>query len=110
MKNIRMAKGWTLVGTNAMDFGDTKTRRDKIRRQQRFDKAIRNLTVRSAEKMEEDAEKSYKERSVENDKLLKAYADKKLKSKAAIKKAKALKKRADKKEKNDVVTEAVVTA
>ena len=110
MKTMRMPKGWTLVGTNAMDYGDTNTKQDKIRKQQRFDRAIRNITKRTAEQMEKDSEKSYAEQTVENNKLLRAYKDKKLKSKAAIKKAQALKKRADKKEKKNNEAEAVATA
>lgn len=106
---MRMPKGWVLVGTNAMEYGDTETRREKIRRQQKFDNAIRNITKRSAEKMEEDSEKSYKAQVAENEKLLQAFKDKKLKSKAAIKKAKALKKRADKKDKENNI-EVVATA
>ena len=106
---MRMPKGWVLVGTNAMEYGDTKTRREKIRRQQKFDNAIRNITKRSAKKMEEDSEQSYKAQVAENEKLLQAFKDKKLKSKAAIKKAKALKKRADKKDKENNI-EAVATA
>lgn len=92
-----MAKGWSLVGTNAMEFGDTRTReekrRDAARQNRAFNRLMATTKVRSFEKMVEDAEKSYNAKQSENAALLQAFADKKLKSKALIKQAKALKKR-----------------
>lgn len=91
-----MAKGWKLVGTNAMEFGDTRTReekrRDSARQTRTFNRLMATTEVRSYEKMVEDAEKSYNAKQVENAALLQAFADKKLKSKALIKRAQGLKK------------------
>lgn len=92
-----MAKGWNLVGTNAMEFGDTRTRdekrRDAARQNRTFNRLMATTKVRSYEKMVEDAEKSYNAKQTENAALLQAFAEKKLKSKALIKQAKALKRK-----------------
>ena len=93
---MRMSKGWTLVGTNAIGFGDTETKRERIKRMQKFDIAIHNLSKRSEEEMKEDAEKTFLSKRADDVQLLQAFNEKKLKSKAAIKKAKALRKRANK--------------
>ena len=42
MKNLRMPKGWTLVGTNALDFGNTETKAEKNKRFHKFNNLIRN--------------------------------------------------------------------
>lgn len=110
-----MAKGWNLVGTNAMEFGDTRTkdekRRDAAQRNKAFNRLMATTKVRSFEKMVEDAEKSYNIKQAENAALLQAFADKKLKSKALIKQAKALKKKqADNKAAKAQAKKAVATA
>lgn len=96
---MRMPAGWTLVGTNDLSFESTETKRDKVRREQKFRNAIHNIVERSIEQMQEDSEKSYSAQKDTENKLLQAYNDKKLKSKNLIKKAKSLKK-----EKNAVAT------
>ena len=90
-----MAKGWTLVGTNASEFGDTRTREEKrqdaARQSKAFNRLMAKTNVRSYEKMIEDAEKAYNAKQAEDAALLQAFADKKLKSKALIKQAQGLK-------------------
>lgn len=90
-----MAKGWKLVGTNASEFGDTRTRGEKLRysaKQARmFDKAIRTTEKLSYEKLVEEADKCYEIRQAENAALIQALDDNKLKSKNLIKKAQFLK-------------------
>ena len=41
-----MSSKWKLVGSNALNFGDTETKQDKIHRFQRFAAAIRKLEQR----------------------------------------------------------------
>ena len=92
---MRMPKGWMLVGTNAIEYGDVETKYDKMRRQRKFENAIRKLNKRTEEQMEKDSEKAFNAK-VENDsKLLQAFKDKKVKSKEAIKLARELKKQAE---------------
>ena len=103
MKNMRMPVGWTLVGTNDLGFGNTETKMEKIKREQKFDKAIHNIVERSIEKMQEDAEKTFLARTNEEAQLLQAYEEKKLKSKELIKKVELLKKH-NKKDEDAVAT------
>lgn len=110
-----MAKGWNLVGTNAMEFGDTRTRdekrRDTARQTKAFNRLMAKTKVRSFETMVKDAEKTYNAKQAENAALLQAFADKKLKSKALIKQAKALKKKqAENKSAKAQAKKAVATA
>lgn len=93
---MRMPKGWTLVGTNAIGYGDVETKRERIKRMQKFDTAIHNFSKRTEEEMKEDANKTFLSKKENNAQLLQAFNEKKLKSKIAIKKAKALKKKANK--------------
>ena len=110
-----MAKGWNLVGTNAMEFGDTRTRdekrRDTARQTKAFNRLMAKTKVRSFGDMVKDAEKTYDAKQAENAALLQAFADKKLKSKALIKQAKALKKKqAENKSAKAQAKKAVATA
>ena len=41
-----MSSKWKLIGSNALNFGDTETKQDKIHRFQRFAAAIRKLEQR----------------------------------------------------------------
>lgn len=110
-----MAKEWILVGTNASEFGDTRTRKEKRKDAARQNKAFNHLmaktNVRSYEKMIEDAEKAYNAKQAEDAALLQAFADKKLKSKTLIKQAQELKrKRSEKKAVKAQAKKAVATA
>ena len=95
-----MAKGWKLVGTNALEFGDTRTReekrRDAAKQARAFDKAIRTTKRLTYEQLVEAADKRYEAKRAEDAALLQAFNDKKLKSKALIKRAQALKKKVKK--------------
>lgn len=93
MKTMRMPKGQTLVGTNALEFGNTETRQERIRRERKFTNAIRNVKSQSVEDMKKESNELFDAKNAENAQLLQAFKDKKLKSKALIKKAKALKKK-----------------
>lgn len=92
-----MAKEWKLMGTNAVEFGNTRTkdekRKDFMRKTKRFNRLMATTKVRSYDKMVEDVEKSYNTKIKENADLLQAFADKKLKSKTLIKQAQGLKKK-----------------
>jgi hypothetical protein len=93
MENLRMPKGWTLVGTNRLDFGETKTREEKLKKDHKANNILRNtLTCKKLTDIAEDTEKAYKEREENRNNLLKAYNDNKLKSKRLIKEAEAYKK------------------
>ena len=110
-----MAKGWSLVGTNALEFGDIRTREEKrqgaARQSKAFNRLMAKTNVRSYEKMIEDAEKAYNAKQAEDAALLQAFADKKLKSKALIKQAQGLKrKQSEKKAVKAQAKKAVATA
>ena len=92
MKTMRMPKGWTLVGTSLIGYGDTETKEEKIKRMKKFDNVINNLQKRSIEDMEKDADDSYEKNTAYKAQLFNAFNEKKLKSKALIKEAKILKK------------------
>ena len=112
MKTMRMSKGWTLVGTNALEFGNTETRQERIRRERKFNNAINNAKSITVEEMKKESEKLCDAKNAENVQLLQAFKDKKLKSKALIKKAKALKKKEKEAEKKtaEATSAKVVTA
>lgn len=110
-----MAKGWTLVGTNASEFGDTRTREEKRRDAARQSKAFNCLMaktkMRSYEEMVKDAKKAYNTKQAEDAALLQAFADKKLKSKGLIKQAQRLKReQSEKKAVKAQAKKAVATA
>ena len=84
---------WTLVGTNALGFGDQETKEQKARRMQKFDNMIRNTNVKTEEELKKDADKAFKAEQERKDALVAAYDAKKLKSKDAIKEARAIKRK-----------------
>lgn len=61
MKNLRMPKGWTLVGTNALDFGNTETKAEKNKRFHKFSNLIRNTRSLKLDELIEEGEKAYLE-------------------------------------------------
>lgn len=107
-----MPKGWTLFGTNALEFGNTETRQERVRREARFANAIRNTPVNkmTEEEAKEHSEKLFEAKQMSNAQLLQAFKEKKLKSKKLIKKAKALKKEQEKKQKENTATAAQAMA
>lgn len=93
-----MAKGWKLVATSALDYGNTETRQEKIRRFHKFDNLIRNTLTEKEEILRKQSEKRFLKAKAEEEQLLQAFRDKKLKSKALIKRAKALNRKLNKAE------------
>ena len=110
-----MAKEWSLVGTNASEFGDFRTReekrRDIARRTNGFNRLMAVTEIRSIEKMIKDSEKTYNVKQAEDAALLQAFAEKKLKSKTLIKQAQNLKrKQSEKRIVKEQAKKAVATA
>lgn len=92
MKNEkRMPKGWTHVSTNT-NFVKAETRMKR----QDVNKVIKNIKSKSYEDLQKEANEAYMAAETRKTNLLQAYEDKKLKSKALIKEAKAIKKERDK--------------
>lgn len=92
MKNEkRMPKGWTHVSTNT-NFVKAETRMKR----QDVNKVIKNIESKSYEDLQKEANEAYVAAETRKTNLLQAYEDKKLKSKALIKEAKAIKKERDK--------------
>lgn len=88
MKNERrMPKGWTHISTNInMSKSDTRAQ------EQRANRIIRNTRSKSYEELKKEANAAYEAAEARKASLLQAYEDKKLKSKALIKEAQAIKK------------------
>ena len=93
---MRMPKGWVLVGTSDLSYGENHDRHEIFKREQKFRNVNRNIPKRSAEQMEKEAiemdtaNKEYKEQ------LLNAFNEKRLKSKNLIKQAKSFKRKRSK--------------
>lgn len=89
-----MAKGWTVVGTNALEVFNLAPKCEKIRREKRFNDAIKN-TPMFKKYSELEAQVANDEMLAENrnKQLLDAYDRKLLKSKNLIKEAKILRKK-----------------
>jgi len=93
MSELRMPKGWTLVGTSDMSYGDTETRAEKIKREHRFRNLIRNtLTEKDEAKLQKKADAAYEEKVAYESQLKAAYAAKKLHSPRLVKEVKYMRK------------------
>ena len=81
-----MAKGWTTISTinNAGTKSNTTNNIAKIRQ---FESMMAKVKPRTIKQMKEDGEKHFNERKAQEDSLVTAYQDKKLKSEKAISKA-----------------------
>lgn len=90
MREPRMPKGWKFIATTDLAFGNTETKASRFKKDLLFRNMMRTATSLSIEKINEESEALYEKMQEDNRKLLQAFADKKLKSKTAIKKAKAL--------------------
>ena len=90
-----MAKGWVSV-----DFYNTNTEVEtpveKNRKMRKFDNLIRKTSSLSISNLNNQAQADFVKQQAEEDQLLEAYNEKKLKSKALIERAKAIKKQRDK--------------
>lgn len=64
----RMAKGWTLVATNALEFGDTETRAEKARRFHKADLLIKHTPKLKLEALIEEGVKAYNDAEEKNKK------------------------------------------
>jgi len=80
-----MAKNWTLIYTNADTT--TETRAEKVRKARKIDNTIRNMKSPTADQLKRESEFTYEVKTLEEEKLLRAFDEKKVKSKAAIKQA-----------------------
>lgn len=58
MKELRMPKGWVLVGTNALEFGNTETRAEKARRFHKMNVLIKNTPKMKLDELIEEGEKA----------------------------------------------------
>ena len=83
----RMPKGWTFMK------GNTNVSRTETRgKDQRVRRIVENVRSKSYEELKKDADTAYEVAEARKASLLQAYEDKKLKSKALIKEAQAIKK------------------
>lgn len=57
----RMAKGWTLVATNSLEFGNTETKAEKARRFHKADLLIKHTPKLKLEALIEEGVKAYNE-------------------------------------------------
>lgn len=94
---------WKLVATNSIEAGNMETREQRIRREQRFVNAIRKLNSPSYEELTRESDNAAVQKEMTNNSLIKAYDKKKLKSKALIKQARAIKKQRAAKNKAETV-------
>lgn len=83
-----MAKNWKEIGNNGLYSNETQQEKD--RRMRKFDNVIRNTVRLKEDELIAKTAESYEEREARKSQLLQAYADKKLRSKDLIKKAKGL--------------------
>ena len=109
-----MAKGWTVLKTvNDVEF----TKEEKQKTNKRFSKMVKQAENEKLKDIEKDVERLKKEgedlfakRVAEEDAIVAAYNDKRLKSKALIKKAKKIIQNKKKAEKQAAVTPPKQTA
>jgi hypothetical protein len=94
MKDLRMSKGWALVGTNALGFGNIKNKYDVYKREQKFRNAIKNAKKLKEEDLIKETEEAATAQETSKQFLLNGYNKKLLKSKTLIKEAKSCLKKA----------------
>ena len=82
-----MAKGWTRVETVNNASVNKETPVEKRRRVQNFKKAIRKTSKLSGEDFKKQSDELFTKKKEQEDSLVQAYKDKKLKSTKAIKAA-----------------------
>ena len=100
MREMRSPKNWKIIRTDARPAEDKASR---VRRENKLSKAIKTVYTMTEDELKNYSEKSYQEKIAEEDNLVKAYDEKKLKSKALIKEARAIKSRREKKNKKKAV-------
>jgi len=107
-----MAKGWVELPRKAGTGTDKLTRETKLKKDRAFQKAAKMADKnrlkdieKDIERMKRNSEDLYFKRKAEEDKLVDAFNDKKVKSKTAIKEAKKIiAERASAEKKNKVTT------
>ena len=80
--------GWQVVYTNALE--SLGTRQEQNRRIRKLDNVIKNMKPMKVEEMKQHGDDLYEINLLNENYLLSAYNDKKLKSKALIKNAKKI--------------------
>lgn len=106
MREHRVTKGWTHVATNDMAFGNTETKQERVRREHKFNTAIRSMKVVKPVMMEEKGSVIFVAQNLIDEgkaaaaaqasrkaSLMTAFGEKKLKSKALIREAKGYNKK-----------------
>lgn len=100
-----MPKGWVKVET-VNNITNNETNAEKNRREKNFSQLIRNTKVKTGIQLNKESDELYAQKIAEEDSLLAAFEDKRLKSKKLIKQALRLKKeRASAAEKASKTTE-----
>ena len=90
-----MAKGWTTF-TFGEVTADTRSKQQKRYAERNFSKAIKNEKTLKLNERVEQSDKREAARIADENQLVQAYTEKKLKSKALIKQAQALLKKREK--------------
>ena len=93
-----MSKEWKHFAT-INDLSHSLSTKEIARKEKNFNNAIHNEKTLSVEKLKKHYEELYEKKLQEENNLLEAFKEKKLKSKTAIKKALILKKEKQQKEK-----------
>ena len=99
MREHRVTKGWVHVATNDMAFGNTETKQERVRREHRFNQAIRAIKVErpeydietgktTASNLMREGAAAHAEKVARKESLVDAFKNKKLKSKSLIREAK----------------------
>ena len=100
-----MPKGWVKVET-VNNISNEETNVQRNRREKNFSQLIRNTKIRSAVQLNKESDELYAQKVAEEDSLLAAFENKRLKSKKLIKQALRIKKeRASAAEKASKTTE-----
>ncbi len=87
-----MAKGWTLVGTNAFEFGKTETKRDRVKQEQKNARIIKNSARPKYEELVKESLDAAMAKSQRKTQLVEALDQGRLKSKRLIAEAEMYKK------------------
>lgn len=95
-----MAKGWKVVGSNALELTHMETTRETLRKEWRNFDIIRHTPKSTDEEAtKKEIRELYEKRQADNAQLIQAYNDKKLKSKKLVKRARHLIKKQEERKK-----------
>jgi hypothetical protein len=105
MSDFRAPKGWSFLMTNSLESFEQSTRDEKNKNKRKFENVIKNTSRKKYEDLFKETEDAFTEQCKKENAITEAYAEKKLKSKALIKEAQAIKaKRDNKKTKKETQT------